>query len=70
MSGIFWKIKKTSTINTGRERVYCILYETIVGHDILVRFCFFIDGLDEFSEETRSQTYLIPTLRISNIPPT
>ncbi|KAK4447839.1 hypothetical protein QBC34DRAFT_466867 [Podospora aff. communis PSN243] len=40
------------------------MYESVVTQTALpVKFCFFIDGLDEFQDENRSHTDLLKTLR-------
>ena len=46
------------------------VYEAIVTQGVLpMKFCFFIDGLDEFQEERQTHTDLIKTLREMNHSP-
>lgn len=45
------------------------MYTTIVGHDVDMKFCLFIDGLDEFGEERRTQRDLLNTIRSLNYSP-
>ncbi|KAK8096022.1 hypothetical protein PG999_014044 [Apiospora kogelbergensis] len=40
-----------------------LLYQTIATQDIPIKFCFFIDGLDEYEEERRGHSDLIKVLR-------
>ncbi|KAG7287394.1 hypothetical protein NEMBOFW57_006905 [Staphylotrichum longicolle] len=39
------------------------MYRTLVSLEFPIKFCLFIDGLDEFSEENKSHVDLIATLR-------
>ncbi|KAI1198935.1 hypothetical protein F5X97DRAFT_298148 [Nemania serpens] len=39
------------------------IYQSIVSNDISTRFCFFIDGLDEYQDSNRRPEDLIQTLR-------
>ncbi|KAK4442845.1 hypothetical protein QBC34DRAFT_363014 [Podospora aff. communis PSN243] len=39
------------------------MYKLLVSQNFPVKFCFFIDGLDEFNEENKSHVDLIGTLR-------
>lgn len=42
------------------------MYAAIVTHDVDTKFCLFIDGLDEFGEERRTQRDLLKTIRRLN----